>query len=173
MWKIFTLSFSLPLSVSLHHSSLGSLFWETPLWDNFSCLVVILCRRHGDIKHSGVFSWEQPCCDQGNKLNIRRWEAVCHRWEWREWCREGLCVLPPAGEWRLAEEMLSEVLQPHKSTENRNDRSSCISVENEQSPSRGWNEEPTVSWDVWAGNQTSRTLHEGVLCMQPKCFTSG
>lgn len=92
----------LSLSVSFYHSSLGSLFWGMPLWANFLCLVIIFCRWHGDIKHSDVFSWEQPCCDQGNKLNIRRQEAVCQRWEWQVRCREGCacCLLQVSDGWQ-------------------------------------------------------------------------
>lgn len=125
----------LSLSVSLHNSSRVPHFWEKPLRANFTCLVITFCYWRRDIKHSGVFSWEQPRCDPWNKLNIRRKEAACQRWEWQGAIQRGvsstaLCFL--AGEWRVAEEMLSRLQEHHKSTEKNG--SSCFSLENESRP---------------------------------------
>lgn len=115
------------LSASLHNSSRGPLFWEAPLPANFTCLVITFC--HWDIKHSGVLSWEQPRREPWNKLNIRRREAACQRWDWQERCREG-CFLPRAAACGWVTGGRRDAV-----TRLEHDGSSCFSLEKEHRPS--------------------------------------
>lgn len=142
----------LSLSVSLHNSSRVSHFWEKPLHANFTCLVITFCYWRRDIKHSGVFSWEQPRCDPWNKLNIRRKEAACQRWEWQEQSREG-CLLLRSASLRVSDGWRKRC---------------CHGCWNITKAQRRRMEVPASPWKMRADLKTSRTLHVGVFCMQVK-----